>query len=433
MLEVFINFISGSLLALSGFYIIQKIIDIKEKITLKVIIISIINSLFIVLIHYFNYSSLTPLIIFIVNIITYKLIFNKNIGESIIYTGILSVIMLIADMLSVIIQILLFSVNSIRNNIYVSLISNIIVIIIAILISNIPLVRKNISKFYKVLLKKDYKLNSLFIILLIVANCGVVYYVITNYQFNLSLFSNMLIIGSLVFLGVIFINNKDNYNKLSSQYDLLLQNVRNFEEWIEKEQFLRHEYKNQLAVIYSMSNERKVKEKVQEVINQNMKIENDVIYNLKNLPKGGIKGILYYKAIMAQNNKIKLTVDISIKNNGILKKLNNKKMDEVSKLIGIYFDNAIEAAVESRKKIISLEIYELKNCVNIIISNTFSNKSIIDNNTKKGVSSKGKGRGNGLYFANWILKNNKWMQEKHEIIDKYYIQTITILKSTSNK
>ena len=98
------------------------------------------------------------------------------------------------------------------------------------------------------------------------------------------------------------------------------------------------------------------------------------------------------------------------------------------KLIGIYFDNAIEAAQESRKKNISIEIYELKDKVSFVFSNTFKKYKNMKDRNKKGVSSKGEGRGNGLYFAAKLIKENPWITEKQEIIDNYYIQQIIIKK-----
>ena len=43
------------------------------------------------------------------------------------------------------------------------------------------------------------------------------------------------------------------------------------------------------------------------------------VTNLKNLPKGGIKGLMYYKAAIAQKHKINLTTDVSIEEKAIKK------------------------------------------------------------------------------------------------------------------
>ena len=52
---------------------------------------------------------------------------------------------------------------------------------------------------------------------------------------------------------------------------------------------------------------------------------------------------MYYKAAIAQKHKINLTTDVSIEEKGILSKLSEKDIRVLCKLIGIYFDNAIEA------------------------------------------------------------------------------------------
>ena len=138
---------------------------------------------------------------------------------------------------------------------------------------------------------------------------------------------------------------------------------------------------------------------------------------------------MYYKAAIAQKHRLHLTTDVNINTHGILSKLSEENIRKLCKLIGIYFDNAIEAAEESKKKNIMIEVYELKNKVSFVFSNTFKkNKNMKDRN-KKGVSSKGKGRGNGLYFASKLIKENTWLEQKQEIIDNYYIQQIIIKNS----
>ena len=54
---------------------------------------------------------------------------------------------------------------------------------------------------------------------------------------------------SLGIMALIFVKNRNSYNELTDEYDSLFSYIQNFEEWIEKEQLNRHEYKNQLAVL----------------------------------------------------------------------------------------------------------------------------------------------------------------------------------------
>src|SRR5699024_5116913 len=124
-----------------------------------------------------------------------------------------------------------------------------------------------------------------------------------------------------------------------------------------------------------------------------------------------------------------LTTDVSLERKSLLSKLSEKDIRILCKLIGIYFDNAIEAASESRKKNLTIEVYELKDKVTFVFSNTFKKHKNMKDRNKKGVSSKGEGRGNGLYFASKLIKENSWLEEKQEIIDNYYIEQLTIKKN----
>ena len=67
-----------------------------------------------------------------------------------------------------------------------------------------------------------------------------------------------------------------------------------------------------------------VRFKIIKILEDNINIEGQAVTNLKNLPKGGIKGLMYYKAAIAQKNKVNLITDVSLERNGILTKLSEK-------------------------------------------------------------------------------------------------------------
>ena len=62
----------------------------------------------------------------------------------------------------------------------------------------------------------------------------------------------------------------------------------------------------------------------------------------------------------------------------------------------------------------------------MFFSNTFKRHKNMKDRNKKGVSSKGEGRGNGLYFASRIIEENDWIDSRQDIIDNYYIQELSI-------
>ena len=432
MLEALINYTCALLLAFLGYYVIKRILKSDICINKRSLLIIIINSIAVTIIHYINYKS-SFIFSCIINIITYKIIFKLNIKEAVLSTGMLMLVISVSDVAFLPVLMHFTSISNLESNIYIYLISNLCVFINILIIIHLKFIRTFLSKIYNVLISKELNMNIIFILFILLGISGSSYNILISNNIDTKLIVNTIILAVLVVIAVIYANKQNNYNQLSEQYTSLFKYVQNFEDWIEKEQFVRHEYKNQLAVIYSISNEKEVKDKVNDILKHTINIEDEQIHLLKVLPKGGLRGLMYYKTSIAQREKINVTVDVSIKEKGILSRLSKKKINELSKVLGIYYDNAIEAAKESRKKIILIEIYELNEYVNIVISNTFNKKSIIEGMTKQGVSSKGKGRGNGLYFANKVLNKNCWLKEKNEIIDKYYIETITIQKNTSNK
>ena len=60
-----------------------------------------------------------------------------------------------------------------------------------------------------------------------------------------------------------------------------------------------------------------------------------------------------------------------------------------------------------------------------IIADYLQNKVLL-NRYDKGVSTKGKGRGNGLYFAKKLIGKNKNMSSENILLNGYYIQKLLI-------
>ncbi len=431
MLEVFARLCSAILISIVSVYTINKIISNKKKIiTSKNILIVFILSIAITMLHQMEYTALSTIAIFLIEIIAFKSMFKITFEESIISCSIYFILLALADTLATFIFMPIFSVKEIRTNCLPMIISNITVNLILVLILKIKYITKTLVKFYISGVKKKFVTNALFFVLLIIGFCFLAYNITISRFFNKDYILNIIVIITFVVITYIFIENQNKYQKLESEYDNLFQYIQNFEGWIEKEQLNRHEYKNQLAVIRCLTREKKVKNKIDEILEDNINIEDQAVTNLKNLPKGGIKGLMYYKAAIAQKQKIHLITDVSINENGILSKLPEKDIRILCKLIGIYFDNAIEAAAESRKKNLTIEVYELKDKVNFVFSNTFKNHKNMKDRNKKGISSKGEGRGNGLYFAGKLIKENSWLEGKQEIIDNYYIQQLIIKKDS---
>ncbi len=427
MLEVFVDLLCSLLMSITGFYILEKIIGTKVKLNnIRNIILIIILSIIVVILHKMKYTNLYVLKVFIVNVIIYKLIFSMEIEKSIISTGILMILVFFGELLCSIVFVQFMSMDTIQTNPWIYLYTNICMVLFLNITIRVKTIQRKLNTGYISIIKNTVITNIIYFLLLVIGVGALIYNIGIDYTLDANFISNVFICIILLALTLIFMKNKDNYNKLTIEYDNLFTYVQNFEDWIEKEQLNRHEYKNQLAVLRCLTKEKKIKDKIDEILEENINLEGEIVHQLKALPKGGIKGLMYYKAVIAQKQNINLTFNVSIERKSILNKLSEKEIRVLCKLIGIYFDNAIEAAKETRKKIILIEVYELKNKVNIVFSNTFKKHKSLKERNKKGISSKGKNRGNGLYFASKLLTKNNWINEKQEIIDEYYIQQLTI-------
>lgn len=431
MLEVCVKTFNSALLSIISLFIIKKIVQKEERIlNIKNTVLVFLLSFITTLIYKSEYHGSNTIIIFMINILIYKTIIQMTIEESLISNCLLIIILFICDLIVSIVLRSFYSISEVRNNVVLLMVSNALVSILAFFTIKINFIQKQLQKFYTNIKKQSSLTNTIFFILLIISFCWTAYNITRAHNWDPEYISNILMMLIFIIIASMFIKNKNNYSELVDNYDTLFTYVQNFEEWIEKEQLNRHEYKNQLAVIRCLTKEKRVKEKIDEILEDNINIEGNVVSKLKSLPKGGIKGLMYYKAAIAQKKKINLTVDINLETNSILNKLSEQDIRVLCKLLGIYFDNAIEAASETRKKSILLEIYELKDKVTIVLSNSFKQHDNFKDRNKKGVSSKGEGHGNGLYFASKLIAANKWIESKQEVIDHYYIQQLIIHKKT---
>lgn len=429
MSAVVTNFICSSIMSIMGFMVVRKLTNHKANIcTIKNIILLIVLIVLPQIIHNNRYSFIYTILIYLTMTIVYKYIFKISLSKSFILCGVITAFLILLDLIVSSIFMIIVSIDQLRSCWYINLLSNIIISILLIMIFNIKPLNRIVYNFISKA-EQNRAINYIaFFILTTIAMSIIAYIMSINYKFNYAYIISIIVLTIFFSLVIILINEKNHYEKLSDEYDNLFNYVKVFEDWIEKEQLNRHEYKNQLAAIRYLTKEKKVKDKIDSIMLDNINITNDTVNHLKSIPNGGLKGLLYYKISIAESNKLNVELDISIKNPKIIEKLKEDKLKILCRLVGIYLDNAIEGAKETRKKIISIEIYEVDGNINIVITNTFNYKKDIDRRNEKGFTTKGKGHGNGLHFAKKMLAKNSWLNEEQSIMDKYYIQRLVIKK-----
>ena len=107
----------------------------------------------------------------------------------------------------------------------------------------------------------------------------------------------------------------------------------------------------------------------------------------------------------------------------------NMNIYEFSKILGILLDNAIEAARDSKEKIINITFRREFNKHRdiVLIENSYSNKDVnIDEIYKKGYSGKENHTGLGLWEVRRIIKKNTNINLFTNKNDKFFIQQLEI-------
>lgn len=423
-----VKFICSIMMAIVGLIFVKKISGSNAKL-LIVRNISLMSCLIILpaVIHHLSYTYIYSIVFYIIVIITYKQLLGISYIRATLSCGIMLVYIAILDFLSMCCVVAFLPIDIARNTWYMNIIINVVFSIILLVTCYKTKLGNVLEKLINKISDKKQTKIVLFFILMLVAMSIVLSISSEKVSISTMFSTNFLLFIILFLLIIILFTERSSYDKLSDEYDSLFEYVKIFEDWIEKERFIRHEYKNQLAVLFAMTKDKKVKEKITSIIDETINIDSAMIQSLSGLPSGGLKGLLYYKIAVAKKRKVNIEIDVNDKIAILFKKLDDNQILILSKLIGVYCDNAIEAAVETRKKMVSIEIYSLDNNINIAISNTFNMKEDITRRNEKGFSTKGQDRGNGLYYAGKILNKNKWIIENQKIVNNIYVEKLLIV------
>lgn len=400
----------------------------KSKVVVAFLISCIIYSL---CYSYFN-GGIKTLIVFLLHIFIFNQIFDLNVSKSIFITFIYALVILVFDMVQLffVTYILNISKEYCYENVAGGFISNTIICIF--MWGFIYLFKE---KFRKIFCSKIEKNNNLiFLSIFSIFSIIVLFFdIITNYKDNNGIISYVLLI--IIFLVIVanLIKEKMVINDKIQEYNGLLGFMKSYESEIEENKIQNHEIKNQFITIGSMLNDNAPKNKildyVNSIIDDNSDIDDARYGDLQYLPLNGLKGFICSKLNKAEEEN--LNVSVVIKKgveNSVISKLSTSDFKKIGILLGVYFDNAIEASVVSDKKYLGLEIYQEEGNVIIIITNTFKNAIKNSEEPNKRISTKGAGRGHGLQLVNKVISGSKLFSVQSEIIGKVYIQKIEVKK-----
>ena len=210
----------------------------------------------------------------------------------------------------------------------------------------------------------------------------------------------------------------ENLNEYTKNLEMVYNNLRSF----------RHDYINIMDSLAAYIDEKKYEELgaffYEHILpmQKNLTQKNGALNNLLNINILELKSILYTKLLLAVNQDIEVNIDIP-------DQIDSIHMDPVdlTRMLGIYLDNAIEACLETEHPVIHFHLGKMNQDIVFIISNSFIDKGLsLDQMLKKEVTTKGAGHGIGLYNVSEIL--NRYNNIYHETLIKegLFIQQVQI-------
>lgn len=429
--------LSSTLLILT-LYIFGRIVIVNRR--HKNIMIDVLILLGFILLNILVFKYTTGTIKTIITCLLYSSLFfsifkiklSKSIFTSIVYV----ILLIIPDLLTLVGAIYIFRVSKevYYSNIASSALCNLFVCSGMLLLTII--LRKSLKKLINYNLstnKKIIVMSSITLVMLAIF----FYNLIKTIEFNNNIITYLVIIVMLICILLYLFKQKIENEKISKKYDELLDVMKSYESDIEEQRTLRHETKNEFATIkcklQDKENNKTIIEYIDSVIGEKEKAGSTKYSKFKYLPSNGLKGFFYYKFIEAEKKGINVSINISKQiENSFLKDIETKDFKDLARIIGVYLDNAIEASSTSEDKKLGIEMYLIKEKIEIIITNTFNNEINLDKIGKESFSTKGKHRGHGLLLVNKILSENNMFEAKNEIRGNIYIQSLKIKDNKKN-
>jgi len=420
--QYFLMLIASIIMGTIVYFVISK----KKKISLIKLSLLIIF-LFMATIISSNITVTALKILFLLAILSIliKFFYSFTFPMSIILAVMVYFLYILGEVISSIIMIDSFGFNyqDIIQSFTLSLYCHGIVFLVTILlITVINVIRQFIQKrkFNKIKKFRLTKINFrivlfvyLIITILLIGIFGQLYMLVCSYEKNqvVTLIASVIIVCFFISLIVIYLyravlKERFQYEEKEKEYNQLVIYTEVVEGLIKDLRNYKHNYVNTLASIKGYLEQGDYESLKDYFNNEIMKDMNrvikgqDVYSPLQKIINPGVKGLVATKVNNAINNQIQFHVDILENVDFYSYKI---ETIDICKILGILLDNAIEAAMESKKKNASLLITSNEESISVVVTNTFKDTPAIDKIFNYGYSTKGKSRGIGLSIVKDII------------------------------
>lgn len=402
----------------------------KEELNVKKVLIYLSVYTVFLIISCFHFSGISRLLLNIIIIITslYFSLFKKNISDSVYYTIVYNVFAAFFEVLLslIFVGLLKFDINVYENFSFSLLVFSICNCLSVFFISKIKPLDKALQKFNRIISKnnKDWIYIIICIILVVLLITFNEYNLKSNVEFYINIFITIFMFISIIYV----VYNKIQKSAYENKYNEVMEYVTRYEKIINEQGKKNHEYNNQLMVLKGyLDKPDRLKDYLELIIGEHKTGQNYTVKQLGFLPDGGIKGLLYHKLSKMEEEGIKSYLYVDQGMQELSEDIFDiKTCQDITKILGVFIDNAIDASSKADQKEIEIDFKVQKDCLIISVANTYDNKTDVNKIGKKGYSTKGAGHGFGLSIVKDISKNNPNIESFSDISDNKFKQTVLI-------
>lgn len=422
-------FISSLIINASEIFCCHKILNKNINFNSPRIYITYLISVLLIFINYIFADNIYKVLVsYIIMMLMFFLLFQIKLKDCFIGALVLEIMTIISELIFALVISFFHGLNtsSLAQSYQGTIFTNIAISLILILVSF--LVKPNLiyNKLRNLVL--NITVNKIILFFSFVILCSSFLFYISYYNENttLTLIVNFAITTIYFVIVVMILLKERKYNIINAKYITTINELEEYENIINEYRTINHENQNQLNSIKGMTNNKKVHEYIDEILdNKNTKNE-AILKQALLIPAGGLRGLIYSKLVLMKNKNINYSLHIDKKiNSKLIKSISTKTMLNICQIVGVYLDNAIEAVETLNKKNILINIYKLDDIV-IEIINNIDNYIDIDKIDKVGYTTKEGVHGYGLSLVNKILKEDSNLLNERNISESSFKQKLII-------
>ena len=424
-INLIFNFLVILFQTVAGMFVLFSMFKIrdKKKLTLSFSIFLLLMTMSSYIIPKQFRSFFTIFSLIFISICILKICFKEAFVAGIINVFVVAVIEIILSSIF-----LIFGINKqvLQENFYFTMIINITSSLLIILLCLVRFFRLSINKLKNYIVSHNKLIICLFLVFFIV------YLLIAKNmlfsKFSIEVMVNFLILCAFLYMFILLFVFDVKNNNLEIENQQMLNYVTKYEKIIAEQGKANHEFKNQLMVIrgYAQMKSDKLIEYIDSIVEDIRKAHSSyLISQLNKFPDGGIKGLLYYKLSIMNDEKISYEINVESGVKSKLNSLSTTMYKNVTKILGVLLDNAIDASKKSKSKEIIINVVYKKDKVEFTICNTYKGKIDLTN-IGNGYTTKGKGHGYGLRLVRDIINSNNIFGLKNDLDNKFFVSKFTI-------